>query len=604
MSKIVYLDADDPRAQEALSNHYHDKVVYLDPDDPKAQRALKKHKSKHLKGLSLTAANSAMFNLLPKVVGIVKSAKEVDKTPQKSNKEAIKNILSGSKGHRDKIQKFLNKYAKEHKGLSTASSIVGGVVGSAAIPFGNVLKGAGIGAKVANASSRGFLHGGAGAVGKTINDDENISDNASNIVSSAVLSALMSGGVAGAGHSVENVVRGKLLNKLGIDRLTKEVGSKNISKAHASGEALLENPDEKIMMLARKIKSTGQAGPSQIFKDFKRNMEEGQRGKINHLIEKYISNKDYTQNLAKVKGEAKSIYQPAYDKAVNRGEGLDIEIDSVVPQFIRKARRYSHELRGLPDNHPKVLNKAVEKMNEEINHNINMGRESTARDILVSKKNLINQMDDKLLTYKGARESYASMADKVKNLETGYTKVPTMKLNDLEEFAGKVTPENKEEFLAGVASYFKNKNFNAPSSEANLYKNVMQEDEINRLVRLKLLDKNKSHDLNKELYKRKEAFEDVKSLNRSPGHENKKMGIEDVITPRFFTNPKRWSLIKSSQALRNIIKGKQSKSDSNVAKYLTSNKSLKAGERLLKKINKNNFKLGKLTLRTYEDDDE
>ncbi|MDR1244904.1 MAG: hypothetical protein LBJ98_02870, partial [Endomicrobium sp.] len=473
---------------------------------------------------------------------------------EKNNKEYSKTKLN--------VQNAIDEHAKEHPVEAFFEDIAGSVPAAIAMPGGAIARGASFGKKVFHGAKLGGAWGAARGLGENLNAEKGLAETIKN--------ALISGGFgAGAGAGLSAIVAPFITSKYA--KLENAIGKNRIKEAVKTGTPLLEDAGEKIMKFAQGVRTRGNTKALQRFTNYENKLEKGQKSKINKIIDENISNKNYEEELSRIEKEGEAIYKPLYAEAEKVGEipRPRTQNSQVIGKYFKKAREFSDDLRGLPDNNIRVLQKVKEKIDNNISKHYKFGEESDARDLEILRKKLVEDIDDSVLAHAPAREAYAKTKRQAEAINRGYKDVPKAKLEDLssiKNIEGLIEDEQRELGKIGAAQYFRNKNFNAPKNNANLFTNVFADDDLERMVKTKILNPDQAERLKSAAYKGEKSISNIHKL--TSGSQT----AEKLNNPfRWLLSPKRSILKGTDKAIEWLGKG----GDSRSAKYLTDPKALK-----------------------------
>jgi hypothetical protein len=581
--RVEVIDEDDPRVIEWRVKHpkhakNEDRVEELYEDDPRVIEWRVKH-PKHakverpdLEKAILTAANGAAFGLLPEgagqAAGQIRGLKEFvkdlikkhkftnprsDAARRLNNKEYVKTMHH--------IQKDIDEYAEEHPTLSAIADMAGSIPAGIVLPGGNVARATKMLSKMGKAARAGAIYGGTRGLGERLNKKDNIEE---------TINAMLKGGLAGGvtGGALGGVLSPFTTSK--FQKLKQSIGRINIEEGLKNNAPLLENTSIKVRQYAQGIKNRGNHKALQRFKNFKEKMENEQKQKIYKIIEDNISSKDYDNTLNRVIQEGESIYSPLYKEAEKAGEipRPRTQDSEVLKDYIKKARKYSDDLKGLSDNNVALLKRVEEKINDDITVKMNSGYKSDARDLEILKKRLQNDIDETVLKHSEANKAYSKTKRQEEALKRGVEDVPKASLRKIKAISNIDLPpaELQELQKSGAAQYFRERTFNKPRTDVDLFKDAFPDDDLEKMVYAKIL----SPDQIKKIKRLTSSLSDSMANIRELG--NREINVKKE------TNPAKWvtnTARKLRETSNNLYEKFVTRGDARAAKYLTNPRALR-----------------------------
>ena len=560
-------------------------IIELDGDDPRVLEfkmaktlANDERKRTDVKRALLTAANGAAFGAFPEVAGRVKGqmrgmrdfakAMMLDhrliNPMSKAAAELNRNEYLKTKGH---LQHDIAEFAKEHPTASMFADIAGSIPTAVVLPGGGAANGAKFLSKVGKAAKAGAIFGGSRGVGESVNADANLED--------MIKSALKGAAVGGATGGVVGAVLSPFTSS-NFAKLKNSIGESTIRKSIKEGVPLLENADERVMQFAEDIKARGNPIALKRYANFGRKMDLGQKDKIKAMIKEHLSDKDYNDLLSQIQKEGESIYNPLYKEAMKAGEipRPRTQNSSVLKDYIKKARKTSDRLRELPDNHIEVLQGAKGILGDDITAAKKFGETFKQTNLEKLQKDLIKDIDDSVLTHSKAREAYARTKRQEEALKRGFKDVPKATLDEIEAMRPIDLPqaEQNELLRVGAAQSLKNKAFNAPKTNANIFRNVFADDDLERFVKAKMMSPEGMNKLRDAAYAAEKSINNIHKLTSGSQTAEKLIQMEDNNPLRFFVAPVRKTLQLSDKLWEKL----SGSGDARTAKYLTDVRALKS----------------------------
>ncbi|MDR1433654.1 hypothetical protein [Candidatus Endomicrobiellum devescovinae] len=539
---------------------------------------IKERKSLDVKRALLTAANGAALGAFPEVAGQVKGQMRGMRDFAKSMMLDHRLINTRSDAARElnrneylktkkNIQHDIDEYAKEHPTMSMIADMAGSIPTAVLIPGGSAVRGAKLLSTMGKAARAGAIYGGSRGFGESVNADDNLED----IIKSSLKGAAVGGAIGGAaGGILSPFTKSKLAS------LEKAIGKNRIEESIKKGIPLLEDGGERVMQVARSIKTKGNPKALQRFVNFEKKLEGVQKNKINKIIEENLSDKNYNDMLMKIQKEGESIYNPLYAEAMKAGEIARprTQNSNVLKDYFKKARKFSDDLKGLPDNDIRVLQRVKEKLGDDIAKYEKFGEKSTARDLETLNKNLVQDIDDSVFLHGKAREAFAKTKRKEEVMHRGFKDIPKSSLEEIEAMSPIDLPKGEQSELlkAGAAQYFKNKAFNAPKTNANIFRNVFADDELVRLVKAKIMSPEGTKKIRDAVYSADKSIDNIHSLTSGSQTAEKLMQAQDNNPLRWITSTKKKGIQLSDKIWDKII----GSGDGRTAKYLTDSKALKS----------------------------
>jgi hypothetical protein len=547
-----------------------------DDDDWETVEVVKPKKDNNVARGLITAANGATFSMFPKLAGLLAgsrvnledmaNAAMVDK----SGAPAPAKMAEFNRKHYTKTKNYLdneiNDFYEKHPVAATAADFVGAVPTSMLIPVGNVAKGAKLLSKIKRGAKTGAAFGGLYGAGQSINDDASIKDAVLNTLKGAVKAGAVGAGMSGLIAP---------FTKTKLEKMQKAVGKNKVALSAEKGIPLLENADERTLQFAQGIKTRGNPKALQRFKNFEKKLELGQKERIGEIIDRELAGDDYNEIFNRIKEEGEKIYKPLYDKAREAGDIARPRTanSKTLKPYFAKARKYSDALKGKSDNNIEVLQRVKEKLDDDITKFTRSGESSTARDLNILKEQLIQDIDDSVLTHKEARQAYATTKNKQAALKRGLEDIPKADLTEIGQMKSLGLPQKEEEELlrGGAAQFFRNKAFNSPKTNANIYKNVFADDDLERLVKAKIISKDKMQSLRNQAHRGEKGIENIHRLTSGSQTAEKLVNLEGENPIRWVATPRR-KIISFTDRLWGRTGGI---GDARAAKYLTDPKALK-----------------------------
>jgi hypothetical protein len=537
--EVIEIKAGDPKLNKALSHK-------SDDEDDWELIEIPEKKSSSVQKAFLTGANGAAFGMFPEVAGRVKGQGRGIAEFAKSLLLDHKLVNPRSDAARalnrteylktkNNIQGDIDQYAKEHPYMSMLADMAGSIPTSVAMPGAGLAKVAKYGGKVANlaakaprfvkAAGAGASYGGLRGAGDSTNRSDDLNDTISSMLKGA--------GIGGAlGGTVGAVLSPFMVTK--YQKLAKAVGEDRIKEAIMKKIPLLKNANIRTMQYAKGIQSRGKPEALEKFENYKQAMEKGQKNEIYKIIDENISKDNYANLVRQIEEEAEKIYAPLYKEAEKAGEipRPRTQDSEVIKDSFKLARKTSDDLRGLPDNNIKVLQRVKEKLDERISKHKALGEESSARDFSILKDKLIDDIDDSVLAHSPARSAYAKMKNQLKAVKRGYKNTPKFLLEDLDTLKpieGLTEEEALPLMRAGLAQHFRNKNLNTSQIDTDLYRKVFSHSDLEKGVKAKILKPEEMNKILDTIYAAEKDYSNIRSLTKisQPEKEVSAVGVNN-----------------------------------------------------------------------------
>jgi hypothetical protein len=297
------------------------------------------------------------------------------------------------------------------------------------------------------------------------------------------------------------------------------------------------------MQYAKGIQARGKPEALEKFENYKRAMEKGQKNEIYKIINNNISKDNYANLVRQIEEEGQKIYAPLYKEAEKAGEIARprTQNSQVLKKYIKKGIEFDDELRGLPENHIKVVDSSRKELNDEITSLKNRGKKNRARVLEHLKDNLTADIDDSVLIHADARKAYSKTMRQLEAVNRGYKDTPKFlieNLDTLKPIKGLTEEEARPLMRTGLAQHFRNKNLNTPQTDTDLYRKVFAYDDLEKAVKAKILKQEEMDKILDTIYDAEKDYSNVSSLTKisQPEKEVSALGVDNpaqkVISPK------------------------------------------------------------------------
>lgn len=508
---------------------------------------------------------------------------------------------------------FVNEqeaFAKEHPALNFAGEIGGGLVTGALGAGKNIVKTGvkqGLKQLTKTGANTGLKEGakfgmayGAGS-GLTQDADELSISNAllgagmglpTGAVIGAGLGAAIPVGVHYATKGLNKAAKGvgKVINffkNKDINAVEKVAGADNITKSIREGTPLIDNANEGTLDLALGTKQDDpKAG--QIYVNYARERLQGQRPKINQMIESISGDKGASQLLEEINADTLAGSKVLYDKAkyvTDKAGNVVLDnagkpVGKVLPEFetvpkemsfiakyigkVRKNDNLGYELQGLPNNDMRVLDYAKQFMDDEISMLQKQSRNSEARNLIIKRDAFVQKLDNANPEYKTARNFFERGKKAEEALQLGRNFDKGSIKNKLFEF-NKLTDEQKKFYRLGMGDRI-TEHTNVKTEGGNIAQRVFDAETNKRLKIFGVKDADKLIEQAKK--------ESITAANLQRLLQGSQTAEKQASVGRWATNPNRQAKGIVARAIDSVYGKIVNPNAEQVAKMLTDPKYL------------------------------